>query len=84
LVDAYIGQQARLAGRRDDPNFPADLLATIERNTDPRAARYWELIAILKGWSSESPVATGHTWLVEGLRWRVARDASATCPSGSP
>ncbi|CAA9568734.1 MAG: hypothetical protein AVDCRST_MAG88-2137 [uncultured Thermomicrobiales bacterium] len=84
LVDAYIGQQARLAGRRDDPNFPADLLATIERNTDPRAARCWELIAILKGWPSESPIATGHSWLVEGLRRRVTRDAPAGRTAGSP
>jgi DNA-binding transcriptional MerR regulator len=72
LVDAYVRQQARVAGRLDDPGFPADLLATIERNTDPRAARYWELIAVLKGWPAESPIATGHNWLVEGLRWRVA------------
>lgn len=84
LVDAYIEQQAHLVGRRDDPDFPADLLATIDRNTDPRAARYWELIAILKGWPAESPIAIGHSWLVEGLRWRVARDAPTARTTGSP
>lgn len=75
LVAQYIAGHARTADRLDDEEFPAELLATIERNTDPRAARYWELIAILKGWPTESPIAIGHAWLIDGLRWRVAQPA---------
>jgi DNA-binding transcriptional MerR regulator len=75
LVAEYIDGHARLTGRHDDPTFPAELLAKIERNSDPRAARYWELIALLKGWPAESPIAIGHAWLIDGLRWRVAHGA---------
>jgi DNA-binding transcriptional MerR regulator len=74
LIAEYVAGHARLASRQDDPTFPAELLATIERNTDPRAARYWELIAILKGWPAESPIAIGHAWLMDGLRWRVEQE----------
>lgn len=84
LVETYIRQQARVVGRLDDQGFPADLLATIERHSDPRAVRYWELIAILKGWPTESPIAAGHNWLVEGLRWRVAQDAREPGPAPEP
>ncbi len=68
----YLALQAAVLGRgATDPAFPADLLAMIERHTDPRAARYWELLAILKDWPP-SPIAAAHEWLVAALRARVA------------
>ncbi len=66
IVAAYI----QALNDSDDPDFPRTLLAMIERNSDPRAERYWELIAILKNWQMP-PIAAAHRWLVEGLRWRV-------------
>lgn len=73
LVAEYLTAQARIYARPDDPDFPGEFLAMIERNSDPRAASYWQLIGILKGWPARSPIATGHAWLIEGLRWRVGR-----------
>ncbi len=75
LIDAYLGLQARAMGREiTDPTLPTDILAMIERNSDPRAARYWELIGIIKGWSP-SPVADAHRWILRGLQERVDTQA---------
>lgn len=73
LVEAMIQTYGRAMGRLDESEFPGQLLGTFERGSDPRAERYWELIAILKGWKETPPIAAAHHWLVEGLRWRVAR-----------
>ena len=71
LIDTYLQLQARALGRdANDPTFPADLLDSIERNNEPRAARYWELIGIIKGWPP-SPIADAHRWLVRGVRERA-------------
>jgi DNA-binding transcriptional MerR regulator len=73
IVTAYLELQAQMAGGDLGPDYPAHLLTKLEQQTDPRAARYWELIAILKGWQERSPIAIAHDWLVAGLRWRVAQ-----------
>ena len=71
LIDTYLGLHARWQGRSaDDRTLPADLLGLIERHDDPRAARYWELIAIIKEWPP-SPMADVHRWLVRGVQERA-------------
>jgi DNA-binding transcriptional MerR regulator len=71
LIDTYLGLHARWQGRpADDPTLPADLLTMIDRHTDPRAARYWELIAIIKDWPP-SPMMDVHRWLVRGVQERA-------------
>ena len=80
LIDRYLELQARTFGKSATaPEFVPELLALIERNTDPRAARYWELIAIIKGWAP-SPIADAHRWLVAGLHARVAGDHPCAQP----
>ena len=77
LIDTYLGLQARGLGREAaEPTFPADLLEDIDRNSDPRAARYWELIAIIKGWPP-SPIADAHRWLMRGVQERADTQSSA-------
>ena len=82
LIDTYLSLQARALGREaTDSAFPVDLLAHLARNTDPRAARYWELIAIIKGWPP-SPIADAHRWLVCGVQERVDSSVVPTDESG--
>ena len=83
LLDRYIAHQAAAQGRPpDDPALIAETLTWIERNTEPRAARYWELIGIIKGWPP-SPVAAAHDWLVDGLRERImSRDDASNSDLG--
>ncbi|CAA9582069.1 MAG: hypothetical protein AVDCRST_MAG18-3294 [uncultured Thermomicrobiales bacterium] len=74
LLETYLRMQAQALGREaHDPALPAAVLAMIERNTEPRAARYWELIGIIKGWPA-SPIAEAHGWLVQGLRERADKE----------
>lgn len=75
LVAKYVAVQARAMKRQPDREFPARLLEMIERATEPRAERYWELLGVLRGWKQPSPLTEAHRWLVAGLRWRVAHTA---------
>lgn len=73
LLDHYLQLQAPSVGlAADDPDLPAALLAQLAQGHDPRAARYWELLAILHGWEP-SPMSTAHDWLVAGLRQRMGK-----------
>jgi DNA-binding transcriptional MerR regulator len=77
VVSRWVEGHARAMGRVGDPTFPAWLLSHYEATNEPRAERYWELISILKGCErpeGPSPQAEAYRWLLEGLRWRVARD----------
>lgn len=83
LLDRYLALQAGALGRTPaDPALIGDILAWLDRHTEPRAARYWELIGIIKGWSP-SPVAAAHEWLVAGLHERAAAQDQAGAMSGS-
>ncbi|HEY8597211.1 MAG TPA: MerR family transcriptional regulator [Thermomicrobiales bacterium] len=76
LIDTYLGLHARSMGRQpDDTTLPVDLLDMIDRNSDPRATRYWELIGIIKGWPP-SPMMDAHRWLVRGVQERADRQAN--------
>ena len=77
VVSRWVEAHAWAIGRVGDPIFPAWLLSHYEATSEPRAERYWELIAILKGCErpeGPSPQAEALRWLLEGLRRRVARD----------
>lgn len=73
LVQRYIEVNAAFLNRNADLSFPHELLFMREKLLDRRVQRYWELVGILKGqtpqymWSKYQ----AHSWLVEGLKWRV-------------
>ena len=72
VIDDYLAREAATRGRdATDPSLPGAVLADIARADEPRAARYWELIGILKGWPP-SPIPEAHRWLVTGLQLRAA------------
>jgi hypothetical protein len=53
------------------------LLEQIDGHTDPRAARWWALVATVRGDPPEPPDVGRHRhaygWLIEALRARVGR-----------
>lgn len=82
VIDEYLARGAATLGRDPaDPLVATELLDEIARNDEPRAARYWELIAILKEWPP-SPIPAAHAWLTEGLRLRAA--ATRTSAADEP
>jgi DNA-binding transcriptional MerR regulator len=74
-ADAYAETLGRLFGREVDDAFRAELIERIARSSDPRAARYWELLATLKGWArdSDAPESEAYRWLTAALRESIGR-----------
>lgn len=67
-VDAFAALHARLLDRTDGPDFRRWLAEEFDRRRDPRAERYWELVAVVNGWPVPAPVADAYRWLGEQLR----------------
>jgi DNA-binding transcriptional MerR regulator len=68
VIDQWIAMHAAAAGRTPDAGFAREMLDRFEAGADPTAARYWELIALLRGETEPSPVTRAHHWLLEGVR----------------
>jgi len=80
FVAAFAAAAAEAFRRPDTAAFRAELLAGYEAGADPRAGRYWELVAIINGWDSPAPGIATTMWLLDALRHAVRRapaDASA-------
>lgn len=69
IVRGWVGAMARALDRDPEEGFARWLLEQLDSATDPRMHRYWELIAVLKGWQYQPPPqARVMEWLIEGLR----------------
>jgi DNA-binding transcriptional MerR regulator len=68
IVDALV---AALAPPGEDPSDPAVRAALAERTAaglDPRAERYWQLLAAINGWPARPAQTPAWAWLVAALR----------------
>jgi DNA-binding transcriptional MerR regulator len=60
VVDEIVAAYAAAAGREPDTAFRAELADAARRGYEPRAERYWQLMAVINGWP---PVpARMHLW----------------------
>jgi DNA-binding transcriptional MerR regulator len=77
-VDAVVRAFAIALGREDTPEFRSWLRDQGERHTDPRAARYWELVIVVRG--SPAPAERAHVapgiWLWQAFFGRPLETAS--------
>ncbi|MBI5811583.1 MAG: MerR family transcriptional regulator [Meiothermus silvanus] len=71
IIGKWVAGLARAMQRKNDKRFAAWLLERFETTTDPRMDRYWELIAVLKGWTYTPDYAKAYGWLLEGLRQHI-------------
>ena len=83
VIGNWIETSARAIGKRNDSRFAGWMLSHHEQTYDPRMERYWELISILKQWGYDPTITKAYQWLIEGLRWRVARRRHASGGEGS-
>ncbi len=75
LVESYLAGLARISGRAvGDPKFRAGVLERFARQ-DPRASRYWELVAILKGQHEMSGHVEDWQWIVAAMLHHIAPPA---------
>jgi DNA-binding transcriptional MerR regulator len=66
-IDALASSWASAMGREDGPAFRASLAQHIEQGSDPRIARYWWLISIVRGMDP----AAGRTWHWKVTSWMI-------------
>jgi hypothetical protein len=64
LVDRY----ARTFAAADTGEYRATLLTRLETASDPRAERYWHLIAIINSWPTTPSLAPIFDWFIQALR----------------
>jgi len=71
LLDRWMNVFAEALGLKDDPHFPEWFLAYAERSNDPRIERFWNELAILRGWPKMSPMTQANTLLLTALKQRL-------------
>ncbi|MFD7033451.1 MerR family transcriptional regulator [Streptomyces sp. NPDC059917] len=68
VVDALTARYARTFDRADDAALRHWLLNRLEVAGDPRAERYWHLLAVINGWPAQPSLAPVFTWFTAALR----------------
>ncbi len=76
VVESWVEALARTLGRTPDAAFERWMLEHFEATSDPRFERYWQLIAVLKGWTYTDVHTGAATWLVECLHIRVGGETA--------
>jgi DNA-binding transcriptional MerR regulator len=66
-IDALAAGWARALDREDGPAFRAWLAGGLEAASDPRIARYWWLISIVRGYDPEA----GRSWHWQVIDWML-------------
>jgi DNA-binding transcriptional MerR regulator len=73
VVDELVGAFAAGVGRRDEPAYRRELLEAVELASDPRAERYWQLMAIINGWPPIPGTMHLWGWFTDALRASLDR-----------
>lgn len=73
VIDALTVRYAQIFGRADDTEPRRWLLTRLEVAGDPRAERYWRLLAVINGWPVPPSPAQVFTWFRHALRAHTGR-----------
>lgn len=86
LASRLVGLYASALGRAGEPGIGQWLAAEMARRTDPRAARYWQLVATVRGETGREmpPAAKAALWLAEAVAAGAADSRRTTRAGGSP
>jgi DNA-binding transcriptional MerR regulator len=68
VLDDLVGMCAAAVGRTDTPQYRRELLPALELSYEPKAERYWQLMALINGWPSFPPQMHLWGWFVNALR----------------
>ncbi|MFD4655142.1 MerR family transcriptional regulator [Kitasatospora sp. NPDC058444] len=72
VLDSLTAAYAEAYGRPDDEALRRWLLARLETAADPRAERYWHLLAVVNGWPVPQSLREVFQWFTEALRARLS------------
>lgn len=73
VVTELLARYAAAFGRPDDDALRHWLLSRLETANDPRAERYWQLLATINGWPVADSLAPVFDWFTQALRAHPAR-----------
>lgn len=68
VVASLMARYALVFDRPDDADLKRWLLTRLETANDPRAERYWQLLAVINGWPVPESLAPAFDWLLQALR----------------
>jgi DNA-binding transcriptional MerR regulator len=72
VVDELVQAYAGFRGGSDGPELRRWLVDMIDTFADPRAERYWQLLAIINGWPPVPSSVPAWEWFLAGLRASLA------------
>ena len=68
LVSDVVGRWAAAGGRQPDEAYQRELLDQLELSVEPRAERYWQLMATINGWPPIPTTIHRWAWFLDALR----------------
>jgi len=77
LADSLGGLYGHAFEHAGDGDLRRWLLARLQMTTDPRAARYWQLLATINGWPASPTLAPVYTWFTTALHGSSAMAATS-------
>jgi DNA-binding transcriptional MerR regulator len=72
VLDGLAAEYAEAFGRTDGREFRGWLLGRLDVANDPRAERYWQLLALINGWPAQPSLAPVFDWFLTALRADVS------------
>jgi DNA-binding transcriptional MerR regulator len=69
--DELVARFAEAAGRTPDDPYRQELLDGIRLANEPRAERYWQLIAVINGWPPIPSTSAAWAWFTMALSARI-------------
>ncbi|WP_433613485.1 MerR family transcriptional regulator [Dactylosporangium sp. CA-139114] len=67
-VDEVMARWAAASGRTDDVALRREVADAIELSIEPRAERYWQLMAVINGWPPVPATMHRWAWFLDALR----------------
>lgn len=67
-AEPIVAEIVRAFGELDTPAVRAQLADRFEQGADPRAERYWQLLAVINGWSPVPSTVEAWNWTIRALR----------------
>jgi DNA-binding transcriptional MerR regulator len=73
VVDELMGLYAGTFGKADTPHYRRSVCDRVELASDPRAERYWQLLAVINGQSAPPSLMPVFDWFIAALRHSLSQ-----------
>jgi DNA-binding transcriptional MerR regulator len=70
VVEQLVAAFAEASGRAEGHGYRRELAEQIDSGNDPRAERYWQLLAVINGWPPVPSSSASWAWFAAALRAR--------------